>query len=78
MITAEPINETACLDRHAAAKLCLVSLPHWDRLTANAKNPEPIRLGKSVRWLRDELLRWLAAGAPDRETWNAMKGEGNE
>lgn len=71
-MNTEP-NNTTTLDRHEAAQLCRVSLTHWDRLTANKQNPEPIRLGRSVRWLRAELLRWLESGAPDRETWNTRQ-----
>jgi len=35
--------------------------------------PDPIRIGKRVYWRRDELDAWLAAGAPDRATWNRLK-----
>jgi predicted DNA-binding transcriptional regulator AlpA len=36
----------------------------------------PVRLGtKAPRWRVDELRAWLAAGAPDRQTWLKMRGE---
>lgn len=53
---------------------CLgVSLRHVRRLDALGKLPEPIRLGRSVRWPVAEIDAWLAAGAPDRHKWNAMR-----
>ncbi len=27
--------------------------------------PKPVRLGKLVRWIADDIERWLADGAPD-------------
>jgi len=50
-----------------------VSPRHIWRLHATGKLPKPIRLGKSVRWLVNEINEWLEAGAPDRRTWEAMK-----
>jgi len=36
--------------------------------------PEPVRLGRAVRWRRDEIFNWIAAGCPSRDRWNAIKG----
>jgi len=44
------------------------------RLNSCAKIPAPIRIGGAVRWDSQECADWLAAGAPDRKTWEAMKG----
>jgi len=35
--------------------------------------PPPLRIGGAVRWRRDEIEAWLAAGAPDVKTWQAVK-----
>ena len=43
------------------------------RLNSCGKIPKPIRIGGSVRWSASEITAWLAAGAPDRRTWEAMK-----
>ena len=51
-----------------------VSLRHLRRLDSAAKLPKPIRLGRSVRWPVTEIESWLDAGAPDRQRWEAMKG----
>lgn len=42
----------------------------WD---AAGKLPAPIRIGGRVVWLMSEIRAWLAAGAPDRETWVAIR-----
>jgi predicted DNA-binding transcriptional regulator AlpA len=44
------------------------------RLNSCAKIPAPIRIGGAVRWDSQEVSDWLAAGAPDRKTWEQMKG----
>ena len=36
--------------------------------------PAKLRIGGAVRWSAQECSDWLAAGAPDRRTWEAMKG----
>ena len=48
----------------------------WDTL---GRIPRPIRIGGCVRWVLDGptgIRAWLAAGAPDRRTWEAMTGNG--
>jgi hypothetical protein len=42
----------------------------WD---AAGKLPRPARINSKVLWSVPELRAWLAAGCPDRETWDAMK-----
>lgn len=51
-----------------------VSKRHAARLASTGRFPKPIRLGRCVRWSALELESWLAAGAPDSATWEAMKG----
>ncbi len=51
-----------------------VSLRHLRRCDSAGKLPRPIRLGRSVRWPVAEIEQWMAAGAPDRRTWEALKG----
>lgn len=43
------------------------------RLNSCGKIPAPIRIGGAVRWRAEECADWLAAGAPDRTTWEQMK-----
>ncbi len=44
------------------------------RLRSSGRLPKPVRIGSSVRWLESEISAWLQAGAPDRRTWNSMRG----
>ena len=44
------------------------------RLNSCGKIPAPIRIGGSVRWAESTITMWLTAGAPDRKTFEAMKG----
>ena len=43
------------------------------RLNSCGKIPQSIKIGGSVRWSAQEISAWLAAGAPDRRTWESMK-----
>ena len=37
--------------------------------------PQPVVVGaRSLRWLRTTIVAWLAAGCPDRNTFEAMRG----
>ena len=56
------------------AKQLGISLRHLRRLDAAGKLPKPVRLGYSVRWLAAEIEAWLAAGAPDRKSWQQIRG----
>lgn len=44
------------------------------RLNSSHKLPVPIKIGGSIRFdLENDIKPWLAAGAPDREKWQAIK-----
>ncbi|MHC4400198.1 MAG: helix-turn-helix transcriptional regulator [Planctomycetota bacterium] len=55
------------------AKLLGVSERHVWALNASGRLPRPVRLGRAVRWPVEELRNWLAAGAPERSRWEAIK-----
>lgn len=58
--------------RRLAVLLC--SSLRWVRtLDAAGKLPTPVRVGGRVLWRSDEIRDWLAAGCPDRETWELRK-----
>jgi excisionase family DNA binding protein len=54
----------ALLDVRAVAQLLDCSPRHVYRLADAGRMPPPVRLGALVRWRRQELLDWLAAGCP--------------
>jgi len=58
--------------RRLAKLLCagIRTVRTWD---AAGKLPAPIRIGGRVVWHLDEIRAWLNAGAPDRETWTAIR-----
>ena len=66
-------GEAMALSADGLARRLGVSLRHVRRMDTAGKLPKPIRLGRSVRWPVLETEAWLAAGAPDRRTWDAMK-----
>ncbi len=63
----------ALLDARGVAALLSVSVRHVRRMETAGELPRPVRLGRAVRWRRAELLDWLAAGCPDRVTWEARR-----
>jgi predicted DNA-binding transcriptional regulator AlpA len=74
----EPTTPVAPLlvDASVLAALLNVSLRHIHRLDALGQVPEPIRLGRSVRWNGEEIKAWVAAGAPPRSRWNLRSDVG--
>ena len=62
------------LDSRAAAKLLGISRAHFYKLYLSGRTPRPVRLGRSVRWRREELVAWLDAGCPSYDRWVALKG----
>jgi len=68
------ITERIALSAEDLAQRLGVSLRHIRRMNSAHRLPRPVRIGHSVRWLAEEIDAWLKAGAPDRKTWEAMRG----
>ena len=65
-----------CVDVAGLATMLDVSERQVARLDSGGKIPAPLALGGCRRWSIEEVKAWLAAGAPDRRRWAAMrKGE---
>lgn len=61
------------INRKAAAKLVGVSTATWDRMSAAGKTPAPLRFSqRNVKWRLQELKDWIAAGCPERMTWESI------
>ncbi len=75
MSKTEQLESAASLALAArdVARLLGISERHLWSLNASGNCPRPIRMGRSVRWRRDELKAWVAAGCPSRENWEAME-----
>src|SRR6187397_762165 len=60
------------LRRPEAAAVCGKGTSTWDRMTAAAMNPAPIKLGGTVLWSAEELAAWVRHGCPDRSEWEPL------
>jgi predicted DNA-binding transcriptional regulator AlpA len=56
-----------------AAEMFQKSVRTWRNWDITGKIPKPMRIGRSIYWQPEELKAWVAAGCPDRETWEAMR-----
>jgi excisionase family DNA binding protein len=57
-----------------SAALCSISRSDfYGKLSAGIIGPEPIRLGRSIRFSRRALMEWIAAGCPPRSQWQVRK-----
>ena len=75
METNDTKNEIQLLTaKQLGAKLNL-SKRQIFRLNSSGKLPAPIRIGGSVRWAESTIAAWLKVGAPDRKTWETIKGQ---
>lgn len=54
----------ALLDVQSVADLLDCSPRHIFRLAERQQIPEPVRLGRMVRWRRGEIQRWIENGCP--------------
>jgi prophage regulatory protein len=58
-----------------AARILGVSRATFFKMHSSGKLPLPVYLTpRCPRWSRAELVAWLEAGAPDRQTWEKLKG----
>ena len=62
-------NKVLLLTAAQVAEILAISVRHVHKLNREEKIPAPVRLGRSVRWSRNEIKAWIAAGSPDREEW---------
>lgn len=67
-----PVSELLLSAADLAREL-RVSTKTIRRLDAMGKLPLPVKLGRLLRWRRDELIAWLAAGGPDRDEWERFR-----
>lgn len=69
-LTATAIRiESMLLAAADVAQLLAASIKTVRRLDLSGQIPRPVRLGRLVRWRRDEILAWIEASCPDRDSW---------
>lgn len=56
-----------------SAAICGKSLRTWRSWDSAGLIPQPVRIGRSTLWRLDELRRWIAAGCPHRDEWEARR-----
>jgi len=61
------------VDAKLLARLLTCSVRTVRTLDTLGKLPKALRIGGRVVWRVSEIREWLAAGAPDRDTWEARK-----
>ena len=61
-MTPEPL----LVDVGEAAALLAVSVPTLRRMISAGRTPQPVRLGRLLRFRRADLLQWIADGCPSR------------
>ena len=73
-----PTCERLLLQATKTAKLLGISERHLWSLHTRGLVPEPLKLGRSVRWSQAELEEWIDAGGPSRETWKQNRSKTDE
>lgn len=59
-----------CVEAAALMGVCRATF--W-KLHSQGRVPLPIRFGRVVRWRRQEIEAWIAAGCPPRDRWDPEK-----
>lgn len=68
-------DDPLTLDATGAARLIGISRSTFWKLHGMGQTPAPLRLtGRVVRWRRNELTAWIAAGCPRRDQWKYPAG----
>ncbi|MEK6675135.1 MAG: hypothetical protein AABZ47_05695 [Planctomycetota bacterium] len=70
--------EPLAVDAKALAGLIGISVRTIRTHDAGGKLPRGVRIGGRKVWIVDEIKRWLESGAPNRATWEAMKGSASK
>jgi excisionase family DNA binding protein len=68
--TAEP--PALLIDARELARLLAVSLRHVHRMLAAGELPDPVRLGRALRWRRVDIEAFVDAGC-DMTRWQAAR-----
>lgn len=73
-MSATATEPARLLDAKKAAKMLGLGESTFHRHRAlGLIGPEPLKLGGSIRWDRQQLECWIDAGCPDAEAWKAIE-----
>lgn len=70
---SSPKEKSILLSSHYAAELIGCSVQALRNWHLYGRVPVPIVVGNRLYWRRDEILRWIDAGCPNREEWKKTK-----
>lgn len=70
---APATRRAGLLNVEQVAELLGVCTKTVRRMMKAAKLPRHIELGRLFKWKADEIHRWIEAGCPDREEWEARE-----
>lgn len=59
----------ALLTDHDVARKLGVSRSFVHKMRSQGKLPEPVRLGRCLRWRAAEIEAWIAASCPNPQNW---------
>jgi predicted DNA-binding transcriptional regulator AlpA len=65
--------ESLLIPDTVAAALAGIGRSTWWRLHGAGKTPAGIKVGRSVKWNKAEIVAWIEARCPDRRTWEARR-----
>lgn len=68
-----PEDEALLMNTREVAKLLTVSEKTVYTMQTNGEMPKPVRIGRAVRWGRDEIKTWVDEGCPPASEWKWPK-----
>lgn len=73
MVMNSTTTKAQLLSDRRVAQLLEVSRRKVWTLVSTAGIPEPIRIGRSVRWRAEEIDEWVRLGCPSRQAFEAAR-----
>jgi len=68
------LPQALLVDAAEAARLLGISrTTFFGQLASGRIGPRPIRIGRCLRFSREEMERWCGAGCPPRSVWEARQ-----
>lgn len=61
-----------------AAALAGVGESTWWRRHSAGETPAECKFGGTTRWVRSEIIAWIEAGCPVRDSWERMRRKAEE
>lgn len=71
-MVAKSAEKALLQDMDLAALLGVNKSTIWSWFNSG-RIPAPVKIGGITRWRRQEIDRWITAGCPPREKWNASE-----